>query len=73
MTTMPRPIPSQRWRFLKVKISRALLMPALAGLGLSLSGLAAAQQQAAAAKQQQQQSFNRGFSACMQAKGYTVN
>lgn len=33
----------------------------------------ATEQQAAAAKQQQVQLFNKGFSACLQAKGYTVN
>jgi uncharacterized protein YcfJ len=34
---------------------------------------AAAQQQTATAQQQQLQTFNKGFSACMQSKGYTVN
>jgi len=33
----------------------------------------AAQQQAAAAQQQQRELFNKAFSACMQAKSYTVN
>jgi uncharacterized protein YcfJ len=33
----------------------------------------AAQQQAAAQQQQQRELFNKAFSACMQAKSYTVN
>ena len=32
-----------------------------------------AQQQAAAQQQQQRELFNKAFSACMQAKSYTVN
>lgn len=33
----------------------------------------AAQQQAAAQQQQQRETFNKGFSACLQAMGYTVD